>query len=136
MMGDFLTLVQQKLPVKVVVVNNSVLGFVALEMKASGFIETGTSLENPDFAAMARAIGVHAIRVEDPGDLEGAVVEILAHDGPALLDVVTNKQELYSPCRPASYLEQAKGFSLWALRAVMNGRGDEVIDLARTNLWR
>ena len=134
MMGDFLTLVQQKLPVKVVVVNNSVLGFVALEMKASGFIETGTSLENPDFAAMARAIGVHAIRVEDPGDLEAAVVEILAHDGPALLDVVTNKQELSMP--PSIGLEQAKGFSLWALRAVMNGRGDEVIDLARTNLWR
>jgi pyruvate dehydrogenase (quinone) len=116
------------------VVNNSVLGFVALEMKASGFIETGTSLENPDFAAMARAIGVHAVRVEDPGDLEGAVVEILAHDGPALLDVVTNKQELSMP--PSIGLEQAKGFSLWALRAVMNGRGDEVVDLARTNLWR
>jgi pyruvate dehydrogenase (quinone) len=134
LMGDFLTLVQQKLPVKIVIFNNSVLGFVALEMKASGFLETGTRLQNPDFAAMARAIGVHAIRVEDPGDLERALVDILAHDGPALLDVVINTQELSMP--PAIEIEQVKGFSLWALRAVMNGRGDEVIDVARSNLIR
>ncbi|MET1026833.1 MAG: ubiquinone-dependent pyruvate dehydrogenase [Dongiaceae bacterium] len=134
LMGDFLTLVQQKLPVKIVVFNNSVLGFVAMEMKASGFLETGTSLTNPDFAAMARAIGVHAIRVEDPGELAAAIEDVLAHDGPALLDVVTNTQELAMP--PKIQLEQAKGFSLWALRAVMNGRGDELIDVARTNLLR
>lgn len=134
MMGDFLTLVQQKLPVKVVVLNNGVLGFVALEMKAAGFLETGTSLTNPDFAAMARAIGVHAIRVEDPGELAGAIKDVLAHDGPALLDVVSNPQELAMP--PAIALEQVKGFGLWALRTVMNGRGDELIELAKTNLLR
>ena len=134
LMGDFLTLVQQKLPVKIVVFNNGTLGFVALEMKASGFVEVGTDLENPDFAAMARAIGVHAIRVEDPGDLEAAVQEVLAHDGPALLDVVTNKQELAMP--PKIQAEQVKGFSLWALRTVINGKGDELIDVARSNLLR
>jgi pyruvate dehydrogenase (quinone) len=134
LMGDFLTLVQQKLPVKIVVFNNGTLGFVALEMKASGFLETGTSLTNPDFAAMARAIGVHAIRVEDPGGLEGAIADILAHDGPALLDVLTNPQELAMP--PTITLEQVEGFSLWALRAVINGRGDEVIEVAKTNLLR
>ena len=134
LMGDFLTLVQQKLPVKVVVLNNGVLGFVALEMKAAGFLETGTSLTNPDFAAMARAIGVHAVRVEDPGELPAAVKDVLAHDGPALLDVVSNPQELAMP--PAIQLEQAKGFGLWALRTVMNGRGDELIELAKTNLLR
>ena len=134
MMGDFLTLVQQQLPVKVVIFDNHVLGFVALEMKADGFIETGVSLTNPDFAAMARAIGVHSVRVEDPADLEAAVRDVLAHDGPALLDVVTNTQELAMP--PAINPEQVKGFGLWALRAVMNGRGDELIDLARTNLLR
>ena len=134
LMGDFLTLVQQKLPVKVVVLNNGVLGFVALEMKAAGFLETGTKLTNPDFAAMARAIGVHAVRVEDPGELAGAVKDVLAHDGPALLDVVSNPQELAMP--PAIQLEQAKGFGLWALRTVMNGRGDELIELAKTNLLR
>ncbi|HTI84547.1 MAG TPA: ubiquinone-dependent pyruvate dehydrogenase [Acetobacteraceae bacterium] len=134
LMGDFLTLVQQKLPVKIVVLNNGVLGFVALEMKAAGFLETGTSLTNPDFAAMARAIGVHAIRVEDPGELSGAIKDVLAHDGPALLDVVSNPQELAMP--PAIAFEQAKGFGLWALRTVMNGRGDELIELAKTNLLR
>ena len=134
LMGDFLTLVQQKLPVKIVVFNNRTLGFVALEMKASGFLETGTSLTNPDFAAMARAIGVHAIRVEDPGELHAAIADVLAHDGPALLDVLTNPQELAMP--PTITLEQVEGFSLWALRAVINGRGDEVIEVAKTNLLR
>jgi len=134
LMGDFLTLVQQKLPVKIVVFNNHTLGFVALEMKAGGYLETGTALVNPDFAAMARAIGVHGIRVEDPGDLPAAVKDILAHDGPALLDVVTNTQELAMP--PSIKLEQAKGFGLWALRTVINGRGDELIELAKTNLFR
>ena len=134
MMGDFLTLVQQKLPVKVIVFNNGVLGFVAMEMKASGFLETGVSLDNPDFAAMARAVGVHGVRVEDPADLEAAVADVLAHDGPALLDVVTAKQELSMP--PRIGLEQAKGFGLWALRALINGREDELIEVARTNLLR
>ena len=132
LMGDLITLTQQKLPVKVVIFNNGVLGFVSLEMKAAGFVDVGTDLENPDFAAMARAMGIHARRVEDPGELASAVEEMLAHDGPALLDVVTAKHELSMP--PTIGLEQVKGFSLWVLRAVMSGRGDEVIDLAATNL--
>ena len=134
LMGDILTLVQEKLPVKIVVVNNGTLGFVALEMKASGFPEFGTNLQNPDFAALARAAGLHARRVEDPGDLDEALRDILAHDGPALLDAVTNPQELAMP--PSVTLEQAKGFGLWAIRAVMNGSGEELIDLAKTNLLR
>ncbi|HZX86040.1 MAG TPA: thiamine pyrophosphate-dependent enzyme, partial [Reyranella sp.] len=121
-----------KIPLKVVVFNNGVLGFVALEMKAAGFVDTGVDLQNPDFAAMARAMGIHAIRVEDPGDLPGAVKDILDHPGPALLDVVTATQELSMP--PTIGIEQMKGFSLWVLRAVMSGRGDAVVDLAKTNL--
>jgi pyruvate dehydrogenase (quinone) len=132
LMGDLITLTQMKLPVKVVIFNNGVLGFVALEMKASGFVESGVDLQNPDFAAMARAMGIHAVRVEDPGDLPGAIRDILAHEGPAVLDVVTAKQELSMP--PTIGVEQMKGFSLWVLRAVMSGRGDEVLDLAKTNL--
>ncbi len=132
LMGDLITLTQMKLPVKVVIFNNGVLGFVALEMKASGFVETGVDLQNPDFAVMARAMGIHAVRVEDPGDLPNAIRDILAHDGPAVLDVVTAKQELSMP--PTITAEQVKGFSLWVLRAVMSGRGDEVVDLAKTNL--
>jgi pyruvate dehydrogenase (quinone) len=131
LMGDFLTLVQQGLAVKVVVFNNSTLGFVAMEMKAAGFLETGTDLKNPDFAAVARAAGVHAIRVEDPTRLEGAIQEVLAHTGPALLDVVTNTHELSMP--PQIEAAQVKGFGLWAIRAVMNGRGDELVDLTVSN---
>ena len=134
LMGDLITLTQAKLPVKIVIFNNGVLGFVALEMKASGFVESGVTLQNPDFAAMARAMGIHGVRVEDPGELPSAMKEFLAHDGPAILDVVTATQELSMP--PAIKLEQVKGFSLWAIRAVMSGRGDEVLDVAKTNLLK
>lgn len=134
MMGDFLTLAQEKLPVKVVVFNNGSLGFVELEMKAAGLLETGVELVNPDFAAMARGAGAFALRVEDPGELEDAVRSVLAHPGPALLDVVVNRQELTMP--PKLTLEQMKGFSLYTARAVMNGRGDAVMELVRTNLFR
>ncbi|MGO6883398.1 ubiquinone-dependent pyruvate dehydrogenase [Rhizobium ruizarguesonis] len=134
MMGDVLTLVQQKLPVKIIVFNNSVLGFVALEMKAAGFLETGVDLSNPNFAAVAAAAGIHGVRVEDPGELENALREILAHDGPALLDVVTNTEELSMP--PKIEATQVKGFGVWALKAVMNGRGDQLVDLTMSNFLR
>lgn len=131
LMGDLISLKQHDIPVKVVVFNNGVLGFVALEMKANGFIEAGTELDNPDFAAVARAIGLFGRRVEDPADLPGAMAEFLHHPGPALLDVVTAKQELVMP--PTIGVEQVKGFGLWLLRAVLGGRGDAVLDLAKTN---
>jgi pyruvate dehydrogenase (quinone) len=134
LLGDLLTIRQRKLPVKIVVYNNGALGFVELEMKAAGLLEYGTRLDNPDFAAMARAIGIHGVRVEDPVEVEGAVAAAFAHDGPAVIDVVVNRQELALP--PTIKLEQAKGFTLYMLRAVLNGRGDEVLDLAKTNLWR
>ncbi|KQT79005.1 ubiquinone-dependent pyruvate dehydrogenase [Methylobacterium sp. Leaf466] len=134
LMGDLLTLRQEKLPVKVVIFNNGSLGFVEMEMKAAGYLETGVELENPDFAAMARAAGIHAVRVEDPADLEAAARGVLAHDGPAVLDVVVNRQELSIP--PKIDGQQVKGFSLYVLRAVMSGRGDAVLDLAKTNVIR
>ncbi len=134
LMGDLLTFVQHKLPAKIVVFNNGVLGFVAMEMQAAGFLETGVNLDNPDFAAMASAAGFFARRVEDPADLADAVRAVLDHDGPALLDVVTAKHELSMP--PTIGIEQMKGFSLWVAKAVLDGRGSEVLDLARTNLFR
>ncbi|MBV4482569.1 ubiquinone-dependent pyruvate dehydrogenase [Pseudomonas khavaziana] len=134
LMGDFISLAQLKLPVKLIVFNNSSLGFVAMEMKAAGYLDTGTELKNPDFAAMSNAMGILAIRVEQSEDLEPALRRALAHDGPVLVDVVTATQELVMP--PSIKLEQAKGFSLYMLKAVMSGRGDEVIELARTNWLR
>ena len=134
LMGDLLTLVQQRLPVKVVVLNNGTLGFVEMEMKAAGFLDTGVELVNPDFAAMAGGAGLFAKRVEDPADLAGALRAVLGHDGPALLDVVSARQELAMP--PTIGREQVAGFSLWLVKAVINGRGSDVLDLARTNLLR
>jgi pyruvate dehydrogenase (quinone) len=131
LMGDFISLTQLKLPVKVVIFNNGVLGFVELEMKGTGFLEFGVDLQNPDFAAMAKAMGVHSTRVEDPADLAGAIREALAHPGPALIDVVTNRAELSMP--PTITLDEVRGFGLWTAKAVLNGRGDEVIELIRTN---
>lgn len=132
MMGDFLTLVQLGLPVKVIVFNNGSLGFVAMEMKAGGYLGGGTDLKNPNFAAMAEAIGVKGLRVEESADVPGALRAAFSHDGPVLVDVVTAKQELVMP--PRIQIEQAKGFSLYMLKAIMNGRGDEIVELARTNL--
>ena len=132
LMGDILSLRQLKLPVKLVVYNNGSLGFVAMEMKASGYLDANTDLDNPNFAAMAEAIGIKGIRVEDPNTLEDSVSEALAHDGPVLLDVKTAKHELAMP--PSIKIEQAKGFSLFMMKAIMSGRGDELVDLARTNL--
>ncbi|QUG76487.1 ubiquinone-dependent pyruvate dehydrogenase [Erwinia sp. E602] len=134
LMGDFLSLAQLKLPVKIVVFNNSSLGFVAMEMKSGGYLTDGTDLHNPDFAAIARACGVHGVRVEKASELDGALQQAFAHDGPALIDVVTAKEELAMP--PEIKLEQAKGFSLYMLRAIINGRGNEVVELAKTNWLR
>ncbi|WP_300265611.1 ubiquinone-dependent pyruvate dehydrogenase [Microbacterium sp.] len=133
MLGELITLTQNKLPVKTIVVNNSSLNFVELEMKAAGFVTYATDLDNPNFAAVAEALGIFARRVERSEDLPDAVAEVLAHDGPALLDVVTERQELSMP--PAVSAEQVKGFALYAIRTVMSGRGDELLDLARAN-WR
>ncbi len=132
MMGDVLSLTQLGLPVKVVVLNNGTLGFVELEMKASGFVDTAVDLKNPNFAAMAEAIGIKGFRVEDPQKLEGVLKEALAHKGPVLVDVVSARQELVMP--PKATLDQAFHFGLFTLKAVMDGRASELVDLARTNL--
>ena len=134
LMGDFLSLAQLHLPVKVVVFNNGALGFIELEQKSTGFLPTGTELQNPNFAAMAEAVGVRGIRLEEPDDVEIGIAAALAHDGPVLVDAVVNRTELAMP--PAVTTEMAKGFTLYMVKAVMSGRGDELIDLARTNLWR
>ena len=134
MMGEFVTLIQTGLPVKIVVLNNGTLGFVELEMKAGGFLDTGCDLKNPNFAAMAEAMGIKGIRVEKPQDLRGAMTSFLAHDGPALLDVVSARQELVMP--PVTTLDEAHRFGVFMMRAVLDGRGRELIQLARENLLR
>ncbi|MFL6523057.1 MAG: ubiquinone-dependent pyruvate dehydrogenase [Nitrososphaera sp.] len=134
LMGDFLSLRQLKLPVKIIVFNNGALSFVELEMKAAGILTRGTSLVDTDFSKLAEAAGILGIRAERPEHVEPMLIQLLQHNGPALLDVVVNRQELLIP--PSINLEQIRGFTLYMIKAVLNGRGDEVVDLARTNLFR
>jgi pyruvate dehydrogenase (quinone) len=134
LMGDILSLKQLNLPVKIVVFNNSSLAFVELEMKAAGILDFATDLKNPNFADIARAAGLFGVRVEDPGELQESMKRALEYDGPALIDVVTARQELAMP--PTIELKQAVGFSVYMAKAVLSGRGDEIVDLAKTNLFR
>jgi pyruvate dehydrogenase (quinone) len=132
LLGELLTLRQQRLPVKVVVLNNGALSFVELEMKADGIVNYGTDLDNPDFAEVARAVGLYGVRVEQPGELDDALRAAFAHPGPAVVDVVTARQELALP--PKISFAEARGFTLWATRSVLSGDGGAVLEVAKTNL--
>jgi len=133
LMGELLTLIQMKLPVKVVVFNNSSLNFVEMEAKAAGIIEFGTDLENPDFSKVAEACGLLGLRASTPGEVREKLSQAFAYDGPALVEVMVNRQELSMP--PTIEAAQIAGFSLFLLKAVMSGKGDEIIDLAKANLF-
>ncbi|GAA3178679.1 MULTISPECIES: pyruvate dehydrogenase [Streptomyces] len=132
LMGDFLTLVQYDLPVKVVLFNNSSLGMVELEMLVAGLPSYGTTNRNPDFAALARAAGAHGIRVEKPKQLRGALREAFAHKGPALVDVVTDPNALSIP--PKVGAEMVSGFALSAGKIVLDGGVGRMLQMARSNL--
>ena len=132
LIGELITLRQMRLPVKVVVFDNGALSFVELEMKAAGIVTYGTDLDNPDFAGMARAAGLFGARVEKAGDLEDALREALGHDGPALVDVRTVRQELSLP--PKLTYGEIKGFTLYATRTVLSGGGEDLVELTKANL--
>ena len=133
LMGDFLSLKQLKLPVKIVVFNNGALSFVELEMKAAGLLTYGTGLIDTDFSKLAEAAGILALRAEKPEQVKPMLNQAIEHSGPALVDVVVNRQELLIP--PSINLEQISGFTLYMIKAVLSGRGDEIVDLANTNLF-
>ena len=132
LLGELLTLRQRQLPVKIVVFSNAALSFVELEMKAAGIPTYGTGLVNPDFAGIARAAGLFGAQVEKADELEGALRAAFAHDGPALVDVRTARQELSLP--PKHSYGQVKGFILYATRTILSGEGSELVELTRTNL--
>ena len=134
LMGELLTLGQHDLPVKLVVFKNDSLAFVELEMRANGFLDFATSLKNPDFTKIAEGAGILGLRAETPDQVEPAIAQALKHDGPALVEVQVSRQELSMP--PTISYEQARGFGLFMLKAVLSGHGDEIIDLARVNLLR
>ncbi|MGX2993818.1 pyruvate dehydrogenase [Streptomyces sp. JNUCC 64] len=132
LMGDFLTLVQHDLPVKVVLFDNSSLGMVELEMLVAGLPSYGTANHNPDFAAVARACGAYGVRVEKPKDLPGALKAAFRHRGPALVDVVTDPHALSIP--PKISAEMVTGFALSASKIVLDGGVGRMIQMARSNL--
>ena len=132
--GELLTLRQLDLPVKVLVFNNGALGFVRLEQMSAGFLEAGVDLVNPDFSKVAAAVGIKGLRAEVPEDVRPRMTELLAHPGPALLDVVVSNQEVAMP--PSLDRSVVQGFGLWLIKAVLSGRGDEIIDLAKVNVFR
>jgi len=134
LMGDLLSLRQLGLPVKIIVFKNDSLAFVELEMKGAGILDFGTDLHNPDFAKMAEAAGLMGLTADTPDQVRPMLTQALQHHGPALIEVPVSRQELSMP--PTITLEQMTGFSLFMLKAVLSGRGDEIIDLARTNLFR
>jgi pyruvate dehydrogenase (quinone) len=134
LMGDFLSLAQLDLPVKVVVFNDGTLGSIELEQKSTGFPNFGADLKNQNFAAMAEAVGIRGIRLESPDDVERGVAAALAHPGPVLIDAVVSRTEVATP--PSVTEEIAKGFTLYMLKAVMNDRADGLVDLVDSNLWR
>jgi pyruvate dehydrogenase (quinone) len=134
LMGDVLTLRQHKLPIKIIVFKNDSLAFVELELKAAGVLGSGTDLHNPDFKKIAEGAGLIGLTAETPNQVAPMIAQALKHDGPALVEVLVSRQELSMP--PTITYEEAKGFSLFMLQAVLNGRGDEIIDLARVNLLR
>lgn len=134
LMGDLLTLREHQLPVKIIVFKNNSLAFVELEMKAAGILNYGTELHNPDFTKIAEGAGLLGVSVETPDQVPSALARALHYDGPALVEIPVHRQELSMP--PTITYAQAKGFSLFMLKAVLNGRGNEIVDLARVNLLR
>jgi len=134
LMGDLLSLKQLDAPVKIIVFKNDSLAFVELEMKAAGILDFGTDLQNPNFAKMAEGAGLLGLTAETPAQVRPMIAQALKHDGPALIEVVVDRQELSMP--PTITAAQVKGFSLFTLKAVLSGRGDEIIDLAKINLFR
>ncbi|MFJ7986648.1 pyruvate dehydrogenase [Streptomyces sp. NPDC096351] len=132
LMGDFLTLVQYDLPVKVIVFNNSSLGMVELEMLVSGLPSYGTTNKNPDFAAIARAAGAYGVRVEKPKHLASALKDAFRHKGPALVDVVTDPNALSIP--PKISADMVTGFALSAGKIVLEGGVGRMLQMARSNL--
>lgn len=134
LLGDLLTIVQEKLPIKIVILNNGTLDFVELEMKAEGLINHYTDLQNPDFAKLAEVMGIKGFTVKNPHDLEAATQSFLNHDGPAILDVYTTSLELLWP--PHVAIDNVAGMALYGAKAIINGQGKDFLDLLEDNFLK
>ncbi|WP_137679808.1 thiamine pyrophosphate-dependent enzyme [Aurantiacibacter suaedae] len=134
LMGELLTLVQEKIPLKLVVFHNDTLGFVEMEQRVEGLVDHFTTLHNPDFAKLAEACGIAGWHVDHADGLEASMDAWLRHEGPALLDVRVNQMELVMP--PKVEVSQVASTALFGVKAVLDGRTKEVVNLLRNNFLR
>ena len=132
MMGDLATIVQYNLPVKLIVFNNQALGMVKLEMEVAGLPDWQTNMYNPDFAAIAKAMGMEGITINDPEKLEETLDIALNIKGPVLVNIQTDPNALAMP--PKIEFEQMKGFAIAMAKLILAGRGDEVWETAKSNI--
>lgn len=131
MMGEMLTLKQLNLPIKIFVFNNEELSFIAMEMKASGYLDYATDFVNPDFGKLAEAAGIKGVSIHNSSEVDEKIMEALNHNGPVIVNVRVDKQELAMP--PKIAYQQAKGFSKYLINAILDGRGTELKEMAKTN---
>jgi len=132
LLGELLTVKLHQLPIKIVLFNNASLGMVKLEMLVDGLPDFETDHASVDFSAIARAVGIHSVRIEKPGDLRAGLGEGLNHPGPALIELVTDPNVLAMP--PHISPEYVKGFALSSAKVVLSGGVGRMLDMARANL--
>ena len=133
LMGDLLTVATYDLPIKIIVYNNSTLGFVSLEMRASGLPDWQTGMKNPNFAQLAKAVGVRGIRIEQASEVESSLKSAMQHQGPVLIDLMTDPNAVSLP--PNITLKEMEGFSLGMSKLALSGHIDAVLDTIKDN-WR
>jgi len=134
LLGELLTVVQENLPIKIVIYDNGKLGFVDIEQKAAGLVPVYTDLKNPDFSEVARAIGLWGHRVSKAGDLEESVQTWLAQPGPALLHVKVKPMQLVTPPSPFVSPEAVVGMAVYSARAMLQGKGNDVWEMLVDNI--
>ena len=134
LLGELLTVVQEKVPIKIVVYDNGKLGFVDIEQKAAGLVPVYTDLKNPDFGAVARAMGLWGRHVARAGELEESVKAWLAEPGPALLHVKVKPMQLVTPPSPFVSPEAVVGMAVYSARAMLQGKGHDVWEMMVENI--
>ena len=134
LLGELLTVVQEKVPIKIVVYDNGKLGFIDIEQKAAGLVPVYTDLLNPDFGAVAKAMGLWGRRVARAGELEEAVKAWLAEPGPALLDVKVKPMQLVTPPSPFVSPEAVVGMAVYSAKAMLQGKGHDVWEMMVENI--
>jgi pyruvate dehydrogenase (quinone) len=134
LLGELLTVVQENLPIKIVVYDNGKLGFVDIEQKAAGLVPLYTDLKNPDFGAVAQAVGLWGRRVERAGELEEAIHAWLAEPGPALLHVKVKPMQLVTPPSPFVSPEAVVGMAVYSAKAMLHGKGHDVWEMLIENI--